>query len=109
MYNVFPVTRKSLDPVGIAKSIDGAKRAPGSLLNVFNGTVVHPAHWHLHLQDEIIVTRTDVGKIIISLYCCHLCMSVNSCGTHLDAIFLIFSKSFQDVVDSRMCQSGTLI
>ena len=53
MYNVFPETRKSLDPVGTAQSIDGAKRALGSLLNVFNGTVALPAH--LHLRDEIIV------------------------------------------------------
>ena len=28
-------------------------------------------------------------------YRCHLCMSVKSCGTHLDAILLIFSKSFR--------------
>ena len=61
MYNVFPVTQKSSDPVGTAQSIDGAKRALGSLLNVFNGMVVLPAHWHL--RDEIIVAGTDVGRI----------------------------------------------
>ena len=55
MYNVFPATRKSLDPV--------AKRALGSLFNVFNGTVALPAHWHLRLQDEIRVAGTDVGRI----------------------------------------------
>ena len=60
MYNVFPVTQKSSDPVGTAQSIDGAKRALGSLLNVFNGMVVLPAHWHL--RDEIIVAGTDVGR-----------------------------------------------
>ena len=60
---MFPATRKSLDPVGTAQSIDGAKRALGSLLNVFNGTVTLPAHWHLHLRDEIIVAGTDVGRI----------------------------------------------
>ena len=53
--------QKSLDPVGSAQSIDGAKRALGSLLNVFNGTVALPAHWHL--RDEIIVAGTDVGRI----------------------------------------------
>ena len=63
MYNVFPATQKSLDPIGTAQSIDGAKRALGSLLNVFNGTVALPAHWHLHLRDEIIVAGTDVGRI----------------------------------------------
>ena len=61
MYNVFPVMQKSLDPVGTAQSIDGAKRALGSLLNVFNGTVALPAHWHL--RDEIIVAGTDVGRM----------------------------------------------
>ena len=50
-----------MDPVGIAQSIDGAKRVLSSLLNVFNGTVALPAHWHL--RDEIIVTGTDVGRI----------------------------------------------
>ena len=63
MDNVFPATRKSLDPVGTAKSIDGAKIALGSLLNVFNGTVALPVHLHLHLRDEIIVAGTDVGRI----------------------------------------------
>ena len=63
MYNVFPMTRKSLDPIGTGQSIDGAKRALGSLLNVFNGTVALPVHWHLHLRDEIIVAGTDVGRI----------------------------------------------
>ena len=61
MYNVFPATRKSLDPVGTAQSIDGAKRVLGSLLNVVNGTVALPVHWHL--RDEIIVAGTDVGRI----------------------------------------------
>ena len=61
MYNVFPATQKSLDPVGTAQSIDGVKRALDSLLNVFNGMVALPAHWHL--QDEIIVAGTDVGRI----------------------------------------------
>ena len=50
-----------MDPVGTAQSIDGAKRALGSLLNVFNGTVALPAHWHL--RGEIIVAGTDVGRI----------------------------------------------
>ena len=59
--NVFPATRKSLEPVDTAQSIDGAKRALGSLLNDFNGTVAIPAHWHL--RDEIIVAGTDVGRI----------------------------------------------
>ena len=63
MYNVFPATRKSLDPVGTAQFIDGAKRALDSLLNAFNGTVALPAHWHLHLRNEIIVAGTDVGRI----------------------------------------------
>ena len=49
--------------VGTAQSIDGAKRALGSLLNVFNGTVALPAHFHLHLRDEIIVAGTDVGRM----------------------------------------------
>ena len=61
MYNVFPVTRKSLDPVGTAQSTDGVKRALGSLLNVFNGTVALPTHWHL--RDEIIVAGTDIGRM----------------------------------------------
>ena len=61
MYNVFPATRKSLDPVGTAQSIDGAKRALGSLLNLFNGTVALPAHWNL--RDEIIVAGTNVRRI----------------------------------------------
>ena len=61
MYNLFPATQKSLDPVGTAQSIDGAKRALGSLLNVFNGTVALPAHWHL--WDEITVAWTDVGRL----------------------------------------------
>ena len=61
MYNVFPATRKSLDPVGTAQSIDGAKRALGSLLNSFNSTVALPAHWHL--RDEIIVAGADVRRI----------------------------------------------
>ena len=61
MYNVFPATRESLDPVGTAQSIDGAKRALGSLLNVFNGTLALPAHWHL--RDEIIFAGTDAGRI----------------------------------------------
>ena len=61
MYSVFPATRKSLDPVGTAQSIDGAKKALGSLLNFFSGTVALPAHWHL--RDEIIVAGTDVGRI----------------------------------------------
>ena len=51
-----------MDPVGTAQSIDGAKRALGSLLNVFNGTVALP-HWHLYLRDEIIVAGTNVGRI----------------------------------------------
>ena len=55
MNNVFPATRMSLDPVGTVQSIAGA--------NVFNGTVALPAHWHLHLRDEIIVAGTDVGRI----------------------------------------------
>ena len=58
---MLPATRKSLDPIGTAQSIDGEKRALGSLLNVFTGTVALPAHWHL--RDEIIVAGTDVGRI----------------------------------------------
>ena len=50
-----------MDPVGTAQSVDGAKRALGSQLNVFNGTVALPAHWHL--RDEITVAGTDVGRI----------------------------------------------
>ena len=60
---VLPATRKSLDPVGTAQSIDGVKRVLGSMLNIFNGTVALPAHWHLHLRDEIIVAGTNVGRI----------------------------------------------
>ena len=59
---MFPATQKSLDPVGTAQSIDSAKRALGSLLNIFNGMVALPVHWHLHLRDEIIVAGTDVGR-----------------------------------------------
>ena len=39
----------------------GAKRVLGNLLNILNGTVALPTHWHL--RDEIIVARTDVGRM----------------------------------------------
>ena len=58
---MFPAMWKLLDYVGTAQSIDGAEIALGSLLNVFNGTVALPAHWHL--RDEIIVAMTDVRRI----------------------------------------------
>ena len=63
MYNVFPATRKSLDPVGTAQSIDDAKRALGSLLNVFNGTVALPAHWHLRDETQGLMSREEGGVI----------------------------------------------
>ena len=51
------------DPVGTAQSIDGAKRALGSLLNVFNGTVALPAHWHLERLQPILLPFCTVTQL----------------------------------------------
>ena len=67
MYNVFPATRKSLDPIGAAQSIDGAKRTLGRLLNVFNGMVALPAHWH-HQPSVHIAVITSLATRVQSIF-----------------------------------------
>ena len=62
-HRMFPATRKSLNPVGTVQSIDGAKRALGSLLNIFNGTVVLPAHWHLERLQPILLPFCTVMQL----------------------------------------------